>query len=403
MYVDDGDFPTLAEKGNESMLSVATTHQQTVDCWAGGLRTTGGALKPAKCFWHPIKWQWKNGKACVVPATKITSNIRVTGPDGITANISKLDYDSAREVMGIWQAPSGQMNSQLEKMANINKDYIDLLQTNYLHRKIVWTSFWGSHWPSLKYCLSGLSISKDEGDTLMIPLYKKLMPKLGVVGNAPLVYRYGSEKYFGFGLPDIHIDHIIAKINIYTVHFTPSTILNNHTPTLLGQHIQQTAERLQLEIGIDTPFFHLPYSVYGIYTTSCWLSHLCDQIERLPIRIECRKQPQMGIQRVGDEYIMAAVTHLDTYNTDQLLSINNVRLALRCYTIADLLDGTGYYNTSFCFPTPPETYYHSIYLATLKTLQERLPTMGKGYHIHTSFQTAWRLVLQATFTSYVQV
>ena len=50
MYVDGGDFPTLAEKGNESMLSVATTHQQTVDRWAGGLRTTGGALKPAKCF-----------------------------------------------------------------------------------------------------------------------------------------------------------------------------------------------------------------------------------------------------------------------------------------------------------------------------------------------------------------
>ena len=122
MYVDDGDFPTIAEYDNESILSVATTHQQTFNCWVGGLRTTGGALTPAKCCCHPIKWKWKNRKAHVVKASAIKSNIMVTGPDVITADIPKLDYGSARELMGICQAPSGQMHSQLEKMTNINKD-----------------------------------------------------------------------------------------------------------------------------------------------------------------------------------------------------------------------------------------------------------------------------------------
>ena len=131
-----------------------------------------------------------------------------------------------------------QMHSQLDKMANINKDYIQVSQNGYLHRKIIRTSFWGSHWPSLKYCLPGLSISKAERYTLMISLYKKLLPKLGFVGNLPLAFRYGSEKYFGFGLPDVHLDHVIAKLNIYIVHFTSSTLLHNHTPTFLGQHIQ---------------------------------------------------------------------------------------------------------------------------------------------------------------------
>ena len=65
MYVDDGDFPTLAETGNESIQYIATKHQQTVNCWAGGFKTTGGALKPAKCFWNPIKWEWKQDKAQV--------------------------------------------------------------------------------------------------------------------------------------------------------------------------------------------------------------------------------------------------------------------------------------------------------------------------------------------------
>lgn len=142
---------------------------------------------------------------------------------------------------------------------------------------------------------------------MIIPLYQKLLPKLGVVGNLPIAFRYGSEKYFGFGLHDVHLDHDIAKLDIYIVHFTSSTLIHNHTPTLIGQHIQQTVERLQLEVGVDTPFFHLPYGIYGIYTTICWLGRIWTQISNLPFRVECRKQPIMGIQRVGDEYIMATI------------------------------------------------------------------------------------------------
>ena len=94
-------------------------------------------------------------------------------------------------------------------------------------------------------------------------------------------------------------------------------------------------------MGIDTPFFHLPYSQCGTYTTPYWMGYLCAQISDLPVRIEYRKQPIMGLQRVGDEYIMATIRDLNIYITSQLLSVNNFRLALRCYTLADLLDGSG--------------------------------------------------------------
>lgn len=174
----------------------------------------------------------------------------------------------------------------------------------------------------------------------MKPLYNKLLPKLGVVDNPLLSFHYGSEKYFGFGLPDIHIYHVIAKLNIFIVHFTSSTLLGHRTPTLLGQHIQHTTERLQLEVSIDTPFFHLPYIQYGISTTPCWLGHLWEQISDTPVRIECRKQPIMGLQRVGDEYIMATILDLNKYTKSEVLSIKNVRIVLRCYSLADLHDGS---------------------------------------------------------------
>ena len=341
MYVDDGDFPTIATSNKEKVKSVASRHQDAVTCWTGGLGVTGGALKPAKCFWYPIGWKWVEGIATIIPAKQVRAEILVTGPDKVRAAVTKLDHTEAREIMGIWQAPNGKMKAQLTKMADCINDYKILLDNGYLNRKTIWISFWGSHWPALKYALPALSLSKEEGDKLMRPLYKSLLPKLGVVGSLPFEYRYGSLKYHGLGLPNIYLENIIEVINVFTVHF-PIT-------SMVGQHLQQVSERLQMEVGIDTPFLHLPFHLYGVYTTPNYLGHLWKQIANLPLRIECRKQPTMQLQREGDKYIMELIVKLQKYSPTELTSINNVRLALRCYSLADILDGAGKYIQPFVF------------------------------------------------------
>lgn len=73
-------------------------------------------------------------------------------------------------------------------------------------------------------------------------------------------------------------------------------------------------------------FFYPPYSQYGIYTTPEWLGHIWQHTSTLPLIIECRKQLIMGLQRVWDKFIMA--------------KINNIHITLRCYSLADILDGT---------------------------------------------------------------
>ena len=50
IFVDDGDFPTIANTNTKNGQSGANRYQEALDCWYGGLRTTGGALKPAKFF-----------------------------------------------------------------------------------------------------------------------------------------------------------------------------------------------------------------------------------------------------------------------------------------------------------------------------------------------------------------
>jgi hypothetical protein len=41
--------------------------QNAANEWAGLVHTTGGLLKPQKCFWYMLSWVWKKGKAHLKP------------------------------------------------------------------------------------------------------------------------------------------------------------------------------------------------------------------------------------------------------------------------------------------------------------------------------------------------
>jgi hypothetical protein len=62
LFVDDTDliaFPDSTDKTLEIMLE---RMQHAVSAWHGGLRATGGALKPEKCSWSLVAFVWSNSK-----------------------------------------------------------------------------------------------------------------------------------------------------------------------------------------------------------------------------------------------------------------------------------------------------------------------------------------------------
>lgn len=170
MFVDDGYFPTMAINAKETIKAVVRRHQDTVTCWAGCLKVTGGALKPEKCFWYPIQWKWTKGIAHVVLSRTIKEDIFVTNPDGIVESIPKLDYNETREVMGVVKAPSGTMEGQISKLKNTISKWIPLLTNGYLHRRLVWRGFWGKLWPALRYPLPATTLSSTQSKQLLTPL-----------------------------------------------------------------------------------------------------------------------------------------------------------------------------------------------------------------------------------------
>ena len=114
-FVDDGDIPTFAQEADETATSVACRHQAAVTCWSKSLGVTGGALKPAKCFWYPMNWGWRNGTGYLKPASATHADITIQTSKSSTS-ITKLNPSDFKEVMGVVQNPLGQMSGQLSKL-----------------------------------------------------------------------------------------------------------------------------------------------------------------------------------------------------------------------------------------------------------------------------------------------
>ena len=86
--------------------------------------------------------------------------------------LTKLDSTEFKEVMGLIQNPLGSMKGQIKKMETTISKWLPLVTCNYLPSSLVYQGFWCSLWPSLKYALPCLSLSKLEADKILLPVYK---------------------------------------------------------------------------------------------------------------------------------------------------------------------------------------------------------------------------------------
>ncbi len=93
------EFPTNAE-----FLELV---QSATNDWAGLVHASSRSLKPQKCFWYMLGWQWVNGvprlrKLCELPITPFT----IPQPDTQVA-IRLKDVNDPEKKLGVYTCPSG--------------------------------------------------------------------------------------------------------------------------------------------------------------------------------------------------------------------------------------------------------------------------------------------------------
>lgn len=100
--------PTL-----KSSIAVYEEMQRSLYMWGDLLTSTGGALKPEKCFWYLVDYEFKDGEW--IYTDTVDWELLVPLPDGSEEPIQQYDVHHCEKTLGVWSSPSGEEGSQLEK------------------------------------------------------------------------------------------------------------------------------------------------------------------------------------------------------------------------------------------------------------------------------------------------
>jgi hypothetical protein len=87
LFVDDTDLIALASTKMESVHQVVARIQAAVKAWHGGLRASGGALKPEKCSWCIVDYKWKDGQWYFTRMEDLPCNLQAPNLQGNLTSI----------------------------------------------------------------------------------------------------------------------------------------------------------------------------------------------------------------------------------------------------------------------------------------------------------------------------
>ena len=109
--------------------------------------------------------------------------------------------------------------------------------------------------------------------------------------------------------------------------------------TLIGKAMRDSAEKVQMGIGMGTPFVQITFNKLGTWTTKTRLNMMRKNLGSLEIKLLRLDLPSLLMQREGDTCIMADFAGLYDMDKRTMRRLNQICLSMEIYTMSDLATG----------------------------------------------------------------
>ena len=160
LYVDDVDL-FLMYKHSRSGLDIFYKLQYALTSWGRLLIKTGRALKPEKCFYYMVDYEWLADGSWQY-TEMVDRELFVPCVDGSEVEIEQLPVDMSRKTLGIWTNPAGNCSRQLEAFTTRLTTWTDQLCAGKLPSRWAWVSYFHQLWPGLDYGLGVNSLPVED-------------------------------------------------------------------------------------------------------------------------------------------------------------------------------------------------------------------------------------------------
>ena len=254
--------------------------QSAVIDWGKIIQSTGGFLKPSKCFWYLLARRWHRGKPKLCSFRQLPRyRMVILQKDGSYAPIPLHDVNHVEETLGIWSCPTGDFGVHIEKKMTAGHLWVARLRSNkWCPPADGWLGFRYSLIPQLTYGFSAITPDISSLEASFHKLYRDVLSPLRVNWNISRFFRMAPRRVMGLAMPNPSIVMLSHKIHLLHTQW--------NQPMATGQMLRQAFEVFLMEVGLSTNVLLENFDRLGCLATHGWWKHLWELAHRYDTSID---------------------------------------------------------------------------------------------------------------------
>jgi hypothetical protein len=224
--VDDSDLLHLARGTPTDAEFLESVQAATID-WTGLVHTSGGSLKPAKCFWYMLGWKWVKGEARLKALGELPQQpLMIPQQGGQMAAISLHPVDKPEKKLGVYVCPTGDFTYHVDHLWKTGLEYTSRLQARNPPPRDCWMGTGCQLYPKLIYGAVFLTHDPDKLKVAFQLVWYSLLPLLKVNHHITKEFCTLPLRFQGFLNPNI--DVLSSKIHLIREHWgRPCNVVGN--------------------------------------------------------------------------------------------------------------------------------------------------------------------------------
>ncbi len=168
LYVDDTDLLHINLEEEKSLAEVHKSIQASMENWGNLLIATGGALRPAKCFYSIISFEWTNREWRYADNSILGDfGVTVPLPGGETAMIGQRPVTYSEKTLGAMTSPDDDSAGVIAMMQEKAQQWVNSVRNSHLHCRNIWFSLGVQFWPRVGYSLCSSTATYDKLDNAL--------------------------------------------------------------------------------------------------------------------------------------------------------------------------------------------------------------------------------------------
>lgn len=335
-FIDDASLMTNGNDPEE----VVSQLQKNAQMHERFLFSTGGRLALHKCFWTMVEYQWRDGKATILPyraqqrreTDTEDKSVKLTQGGNFSNKIviKRIGEGDAYRTLGVFLAADGNQRKQKDVLIGKSRLWSVKMDNSNLTNEEKLLSYQQQLTPSLEYPLPCTSLTKDQLRSVQFPSLKVATNALGLNSTFPRAILFGDYRYQGLQMSDLYVKQGTEKLRYYVGH------LRTNTETSKLLRIEK--DYVELISGRGKCPLEFPEINRDSWAQKTWIHSLGLFLDESDGKIITDGERVIGNQRVRDINIMDQVDNLSSSDQDK---VQECRLFLNVQCLSDICNAEG--------------------------------------------------------------